>query len=269
MDPKRLSGKNIVITGAAQGMGAANAMYFAAQGANVVLGDLNLEGVQAVAETINKAGVGKAVAVSMNVAKREDHTAAVEACVDAFGSLNIYLNNAGVNKPKMFLDIDDENWDLIMNVNTKGVLYGMQEATKQMIKQGPMEDHPYKIINVGSILSRTTFLDVIPYGCSKHAVLALTTGGAKALWEHKITVNGYGPGVVKTELWEQLDKDLVEIGMFEQEGQSMDHLAKTMILMKKLSTPDDVVGTAAFLCSDESDYMTGQMLMIDGGIVMQ
>jgi meso-butanediol dehydrogenase/(S,S)-butanediol dehydrogenase/diacetyl reductase len=269
MDPKRLAGKNVVITGAAQGMGAANAMYFAAQGANVVLGDLNLEGVKAVADNINEAGVGKAIAVSMNVTKRADHTAAVQACVDAFGSINVYLNNAGVNKPKMFLDIDDENWDLIMNVNAKGMLYGMQEATKQMIKQGPMEDHPYKIINVGSILSRAAFLDVIPYSCSKHAVLAMTTGGAKALWEHKITVNAYGPGVVKTELWEQLDKDLVAIGMFEKEGQSMDHLAETMILMKKLSTPDDVIGTAAFLCSHESDYMTGQLLMIDGGIIMQ
>ena len=140
MDPKRLAGKNIVVTGAAQGMGAANAMYFAAQGANVVLGDLNVKGAQAVADNINQAGVGKAVAVSMNVTKREDHAAAVKACVDAFGSINVYLNNAGVNKPKMFLDIDDENWDLIMNVNTKGVLYGMQEATKQMIKQTKVFD---------------------------------------------------------------------------------------------------------------------------------
>ncbi len=269
MDTKRLAGKNIVITGAAQGMGAANAVNFAAQGANVVLGDLNVDGAKAVADEINAKGNGKAIAVPMNVTRREDHTAAVQACVDAFGSMNVYMNNAGVNKPKMFLDIDDENWDLIMNVNTKGMLYGMQEATKQMIKQGPMEDHPYKIVNVGSILSREAFLDVIPYSCSKHATLALIKGGAKALWEHKITVNGYGPGVVKTELWEQLDKDLVEIGMFEEEGQSMDHLAKTMILMKKLSTPDDVTGTASFLCSDDSDYMTGQLIMIDGGIVMQ
>lgn len=269
MNTTRLQTKNIVITGGAQGMGAANAIYFAQQGANVCIGDVNLEGAQSVADEINAAGNGKAVAIKMDVTQRADHTAAVQACVDAFGSLNVYLNNAGVNKPKMFLDIDEDNWDLIMNVNAKGMLLGMQEAAKQMIKQGPMEDHPYKIINVGSILSRAAFLDVIPYSCSKHAALAMITGGAKALWEHKITVNGYGPGVVKTELWKQLDKDLVEIGMFEKEGQSMDHLAETMILMKQLSTPDDVKGTAAFLCSDESDYMTGQLIMIDGGIIMQ
>ncbi len=269
MDPNRLNGKNILITGAAQGMGAANAEYFAAQGANVCIGDINVDGVKKVAERINAAGNGTAVAVKLNVTSRQDNAAAVKACVDAFGSINIALLNAGVNKPRMFMDIDEDNWDMIMNINAKGVLLGMQEAARQMIAQGPMEDHPYKIIPVGSIVSRTAFLDVIPYSCSKYAVLAMIIGGAKALWEHKITVNGYGPGVVRTELWEQLDKDLVEIGMFKEQGQSMDHLAATMITMKKYSFPDDVKGTAAFLCSDESDYMTGQLIMIDGGMIMQ
>lgn len=269
MDPNRLKGKNILITGAAQGMGAANAEYFAAQGANLCLGDINTDGVNDVAKRINAAGNGKAIATHLDVTKRADHTAAVNATAEEFGSINIMLNNAGVNKPKMFLDIDEENWDLIMNINAKGMLFGMQEAAKKMIDQGPMDDHPYKIINVGSIVSRTAFLDVVPYSCSKYCALAMIIGGAKALWEHKITVNGYGPGVVKTELWEQLDKDLVEIGMFEKEGQSMDHLAETMILMKQLSSPDDVKGTAAFLCSGESDYMTGQLIMIDGGMIMQ
>lgn len=269
MNAERLKGKNILITGAAQGMGATNAEYFAEQGANVCLGDINHDGVEQVAERINARGAGRAVAVKLDVTSRAENTAAVNACVEAFGSINVALLNAGINKPKMFLDIDEANWDMIMNVNAKGQLLGMQEAAKQMIKQGPMEDHPYKIINVGSIVSRTAFLDVIPYSCSKFCSLALIIGGAKALWEHRITVNGYAPGVVKTELWEQLDKDLVEIGMFEKEGQSMDHLAQTMILMKKLSTPDDVKGTAAFLVSDESDYMTGQLIMIDGGMIMQ
>lgn len=269
MDPDRLKGKNIVITGAAQGMGAANAEYFAAQGANVCLGDINVDGVNEVAGRINAAGRGKAIALPMNVTKRADHTAAVNACAEEFGAINVYLNNAGINKPRMFLDIDEENWDMIMDINAKGMLFGMQEAAKKMIDQGPMEDYPYKIINVGSIVSRTAYLDVIPYSCSKYCALAMIIGGAKALWQHKITVNGYGPGVVHTELWKQLDKDLVEIGMFEKEGQSLETLRESMILMKQLSTPDDVKGTAAFLCSDESDYMTGQLIMIDGGIIMQ
>ncbi|MFN3973236.1 MAG: SDR family NAD(P)-dependent oxidoreductase [Gemmobacter sp.] len=269
MDTNRLNGKNILITGAAQGMGACNAEHFAAQGANVCLGDINLDGAQQVAERINAAGNGRAIAVKLNVTSREDNAAAVAATVQAFGSINVALLNAGVNKPRMFMDIDEDNWDMIMNINAKGVLLGMQEAARQMIAQGPMEDQPYKIIPVGSIVSRTAFLDVIPYSCSKYAVLAMIIGGAKALWEHKITVNGYAPGVVRTELWEQLDKDLVAIGMFKEPGQSMDHLAKTMITMKRYSYPDDVKGTAAFLASGDSDYMTGQLIMIDGGMIMQ
>ncbi len=263
----RLNGKHVLITGAAQGMGAAIAEFYAAQGAKVCLGDINLEGCQNVATNIENAG-GSAVAVKLDVTKRSDMKAAVNQTVESFGSINVMLNNAGINKPMMFLDVTEENWDLIMKVNALGVLIGMQEAAKAMIKQGK-ENGPYKIINVGSILSRQAFDDVVPYSCSKHAVLAMINGGAKALVDHNITVNGYGPGVVRTELWEQLDKDLVSIGKFEKEGESMDTLAETMILMKRYSYPEDVIGTAGFLASPESDYMTGQLLMIDGGMVIQ
>lgn len=267
MDKTRLAGKNVLITGGAQGMGAAIGEYYAAQGAKICLGDINLEGCKEVAARINEAG-GEAIAVSLDVTERSQMVAAVQATVDAFGSINVMLNNAGINKPLMFLDVTEENFRKIMDINALGVLIGMQEAAKQMIKQGK-ENGPYKIINVGSILSRQAFDDVVPYACSKHAVLAMINGGAKALVDHNITVNGYGPGVVRTELWEQLDKDLVAIGKFEKEGQSMDQLAEKMILMKRYSYPEDVVGSAAFLASSESDYMTGQLFMVDGGMIMQ
>jgi len=267
VDPNRLKDKHVLITGGAQGMGAAVGEHFAEQGAKVCLGDINLEGAQAVADRINAAG-GEAIAVELDVTSRAQVQAAVAATVAAFGSLNVMLNNAGINKPLMFLDVTEENFEQIMKVNALGTLLGMQEAAKQMIKQGK-ENGPYKIVNVGSILSRQAFDDVVPYACSKHAVMAMINGGAKALVEHNITVNGYGPGVVRTELWEQLDKDLVEIGKFEKPGQSMDKLAQSMILMKRYSYPEDVVGTAAFLASPDSDYMTGQLIMIDGGMVIQ
>ena len=267
MDTERLNGKNIVITGAAQGMGAAIAEHYAAQGAKVCVTDVNIDGCEAVVERIRRAG-GEAIAVQSNVTERSDIKRAIDVAVEAFGSINVMLNNAGINKPLMFLDITEENWHRIMDVNALGVLLGMQEAAKRMISQGK-QDYPYKIINVGSILSRQAFDDVVPYSCSKHAVLALINGGAKALAAENITVNGYAPGVVRTELWEQLDKDLVAIGKFEKEGESMDHLAENMILLKRYSYPEDIVGTASFLASSESDYMTGQLLMIDGGIVIQ
>ncbi len=264
---ERLKGKTVLITGAAQGMGAAVAEKYASEGAKVCVADINIDGCRKVVERIVGAG-GEAIAAKLNVVDRQQTIEAVQATVDAFGSINVMLNNAGINKPMMFLDVTEENWHQIMNVNALGVLIGMQEAAKQMIRQGK-ENGPYKIINVGSILSRQAFDDVISYSCSKHAVLAMINGGAKALVDHNITVNGYAPGVVRTELWEQLDKDLVAIGKFKKEGESMDQLAKNMILMKRYSYPEDIVGTASFLASSESDYMTGQLLMIDGGMVIQ
>lgn len=255
-----------MITGGAQGMGAAIAKDWASLGAEVCVADINEEGIASVAEEIRAAG-GSATHISLDVTSEEQAKAAVAHVVAEFGEINLLLNNAGVNKPTIFPNTPKDNYDFIMGVNAWGKFNVMKWAAQQMIEQGT-RDYVYKIINVGSILSREAFLDVIPYSMSKHAVLGLIKGGAKALVGHNITVNGYGPGVVRTELWEQLDKDLVEIGMFEKEGESMDSLAEDMILMKRYSYPEDVLGTASFLASADSDYMTGQLIMIDGGMVL-
>jgi meso-butanediol dehydrogenase/(S,S)-butanediol dehydrogenase/diacetyl reductase len=267
MDKTRLAGKKALITGGAQGMGAAIAKHWAAQGAEICLGDLNIEGIKTVAEEIIADG-GMATYIKLDVTSEEDAKAAVQHTVDTFGEINLLLNNAGINKPLFFLDITKSNFDLLNSVNTWGSLNVMQKVAQQMADQGKRE-YPYKIINVGSILSREAFDDVTVYTMTKHAILGLIKAGAKSLIEHNITVNGYGPGVVRTEMWEQLDKDLVAIGKFEKRGQSMDDIAENMILMKRYSYPEDVVGTASFLASPESDYMTGQLLMIDGGMVIQ
>lgn len=268
MDTERLKGKNILVTGAGRGMGAANAEHFAAQGANVCLGDIDEAAAQETAERINAAGNGRAVAMKMDVTKREDNRAAVEATVSEFGMINVGVFNAGLNKPRFFMDIDEDNWDLIMNVNTKAMWLGMQETARQMIAQGK-QDYPYKLINVGSIASRKPLVDVTVYCTSKYGCLALTHCGAVSLAEHNITVNGYAPGVVVTPLWEQLDKDLVDIGFKKKEGQAYDDIVRDALQIKRVSYPDDVVGTAAFLCSSDSDYMTGQMIHIDGGWCIQ
>lgn len=268
MDANRLKGKAILITGAARGMGSANAEYFAERGADVCLGDLNLEEAQAVADRINARGNGRAVAVQMDVTKREDNAAAVAATVEAFGEINVGVFNAGLNKPRFFMDIDEDNWDLIMNVNTKAMWLGMQETARQMIAQGK-RDYPYKLINVGSIASRKPLVDVTVYCTSKYGCLALTHCGAVALAEHNITVNGYAPGVVVTPLWEQLDKDLVDIGFKQKEGQAYEDIVRDALQIKRVSYPEDVTGTAAFLASPDSDYMTGQMIHIDGGWCIQ
>ena len=268
MDPNRLKGKNILITGAGRGMGATNAEHFAEQGANVCVGDIDLDAAQATADAINQRGNGKAIAVRMDVTSRADNVAAVQAVVDEFGMINVGLFNAGLNKPRFFMDIDEDNWDLIMNVNTKAMWLGMQETARQMIDQG-RQDYPYKIITVGSIASRKPLVDVTVYCTSKYGVLALTHCGAIALAEHGINVNGYAPGVVVTPLWEQLDKDLVDIGFKDREGQAYEDIVRDALQIKRVSYPDDVKGTAAYLVSADSDYMTGQMIHIDGGWCIQ
>ena len=267
MDTTRLAGRKALITGAAQGMGAAIAKHWAAQGAEICVADINEEGIAAVAQEIRDAG-GTATHIKLDVTDEAQAEAAVAHVVKEFGEINLLLNNAGVNKPTMFPDTPKDNYDFIMNVNAWGKFNVMRAVSKQMIAQGK-RDYPYKIINVGSIASRMSFDDIIPYSMAKHAVLALIRGGAKALAPHGITVNGYGPGVVRTEMWEQLDRDLVEIGKFEKHGQSMDSLAANMIELKRYSYPEDIIGTASYLASGESDYMTGQLIMIDGGMVYQ
>ena len=267
MDKQRLAGKNILVTGAAQGMGAAIAIDYAAQGAKVCLADVNLDGVAKVVQEITDAG-GIATWVKLDVTSEVDAVAAVAHTVAEFGSINVLVNNAGVNKPLFFLDITRENWDRIMDVNAWGTLNCMQAAAAQMKAQGK-QNFPYKIINVGSILSREAYDDVVVYSASKHAVLAMIKGGAKALIEHNITVNGYAPGVVVTPLWEQLDKDLVEIGFKERAGQAYEDIVNNELVIKRVSYPDDIKGTAAFLASHDSDYMTGQMIHIDGGWCIQ
>lgn len=266
MDTTRLSGKNILITGGAQGMGAAIGTHFAAQGARVCLADLNAEGAERVAAEILRSG-GQATSVALDVRNPDEAAAAVAHTVGEFGSIDVLLNNAGVNKPMFFLDVSPENWRLINEINAWGTFNCMQAAARQMRDQG-VGGGPYKIINVGSILSRDAFIDSPVYTASKHAVLGLIKAGAKSLIEYNITVNGYAPGVVRTEMWEQLDKELTEMGLFEKPGTSMDTIAATAIPMGRYSYPEDIVGTASFLASSESDYMTGQLIQIDGGMVM-
>jgi len=175
---------------------------------------------------------------------------------------------ASVDKPRYFMDIDEENWEMIMTGKTKAMGLGMQETAQQMIAQGPQE-HVYKLINVGSIASRKPLIEVTVHCTSKYGCLARTHCGAVGRAEHNITANGYAPGVVVTPLWEQLDKDLVEIGFKERAGQAYEDIVNNELVIKRVSYPTDVQGTAAFLASHDSDYMTGQMIHIDGGWCIQ
>lgn len=256
----RLIGRTVVITGSGSGIGAGIARGIAGEGANVVLADLNLEAAARVAEQINGTDGGRALAVAMDITDREQVRAGIGAAVERFGRIDAYFNNAGMNKPMKYLDVTESNFELIMRVNALGVLVGTQEAARQFISQGGGG----KVVNTASIAGRQGFASFAPYSAAKAAVISLTQSGARALASEGITVNAFAPGVVDTPLWTALDRDLEEIG----EGDSgFDSMAEG-ILLGRAATPEDLIPTAIFLAGSDSDYITGQVLPIEGGMIL-
>lgn len=192
----------------------------------------------------------------LDVTDRASVAAAIRTCEDRFGFLHGLVNNAGFNRPMPFLEATEQNWTQIMAVNGLGVLIGMQEAGKAMI------------ISTASMAGRAGFGDFAPYCASKASVISLTQAAAKTLAPHGICVNAFGPGIVDTELWVGLDKDLMDMGATSEPGEAMKSFAEG-IPLGRVSLPEDVAGTVDFLLSPASNYMTGQCLMIDGGMIMQ
>ncbi|UFI05591.1 SDR family oxidoreductase [Roseibium aggregatum] len=262
----RVSGRSCIVTGAARGIGRAIGEALINEGADVCFADINGEQASAVAEANRNRAAETSAGVTwaqVDVTDREQVRAMIAKTVATFGKLDVKFNNAGVNKPMNFLDVTEDNWNFIMGVNGLGCLIGMQEAARQMIGQGTGG----KIINTASIASRQGFDNVAPYCASKWAVVSLTQSGARDLARHNITVTGFAPGVVATEMWEQVDRDLLDIGAAERPGQAMEEFSSE-ILRGRVATPSDITGTTTFLASQESDYMTGQVVMIDGGMTL-
>jgi meso-butanediol dehydrogenase/(S,S)-butanediol dehydrogenase/diacetyl reductase len=262
----RVAGKVCIVTGAAQGIGRAIGEALLAEGAKVCFADINGDKVAETANQAQQAAAcrsGQVTHARVDVTDRAQVRAMIAHTVETFGRLDVKFNNAGVNRPMNFMQVTEENWRFIMEVNGLGCLIGMQEAARQMIAQG----EGGKIINTASIASRQGFDTVAPYCASKWAVVSLTQSAARDLARHDITVTAFAPGVVATEMWEQVDQDLMEIGAAERPGQAMEEFSAE-ILRGRVATPADITGTTTFLASKDSDYMTGQVVMIDGGMTL-
>ena len=257
----RVDGKAIIITGAGSGMGRVFALGLAREGATVGVLDLRLEAAESVCEELAGEGL-KAIPLFADVSKREQVTAAFDTFVEQVGRLDVLFNNAGFNVPMHLMDVTEENWRAIMDVNGLGTLIGIQEGARRMIPQ-----RSGKIINTSSIAGRQGFPSFAPYCASKFAVNALTQAAARALAEHNITCNAFAPGVVDTPLWTKLDEDLMDIGDAQEPGQAMADFASG-ILRGHVASGEDILGTALYLASDDSNYLTGQVIMIDGGMVL-
>jgi len=260
----RMKGRTVIVTGGASGIGAGIAKGMAREGANVAVADLNLEAAQTVADEIVSAG-GAAIATHVDVAERSTVAAGIAATVDRFGRLDAYFNNAGMNKPMPFLEISEENFLLIMRINALSVLIGTQEAAKQLLLQEPgVSGIRGKVVNTASIAGRTGFSTWAPYSAAKAAVISLTQAAARDLAAHGITVNAFAPGVVETPLWTRLDADLAKMGALDAGFDSM----AADILLGRPAQPEDIVPTALFLASADSDYITGQVIPIEGGMIL-
>jgi meso-butanediol dehydrogenase/(S,S)-butanediol dehydrogenase/diacetyl reductase len=258
----RVQDRVVIVTGGAGGIGAAACRAVAAEGAKVMVADLDAEAALAVADQIVSEG-GTALSTAVEVTDRAQVRSMIDKTVDRFGELNVIFNNAGMNRPRGFMDVDQENFEEIVRVNTWGVIVCTQEAARQMIDQG----NGGKIVNTGSIASRQGFWDFVPYCVAKFGVLAVTQATARGLIEHGITVNAFAPGVVDTPMWIGLNEDIRAIHDQPAEDNPMRDFA-TNTLVGRPAAPEELAPFLVYLASPESDYMTGQMYMVDGGQVL-
>jgi meso-butanediol dehydrogenase/(S,S)-butanediol dehydrogenase/diacetyl reductase len=258
----RVQDRVVIVTGGAGGIGASACRAIAAEGGKVLVADLDESAARVVSDSIVEDG-GEATSIRVDVTDRSQVRAMIEAAIESFGELNVIFNNAGMNRPLDFMDVDADNFDEIVRVNTWGVVVCTQEAAKQMIAQGTGG----KIINTGSIASRQGFWDFVPYCVAKFGTLAVTQATARGLIEHGITVNAFAPGVVDTPMWIGLNEDIRAIHDQPAEVDPMREFA-TGTLIGRPAAPEELAPFLVYLASPESDYMTGQMYMVDGGQIL-
>jgi meso-butanediol dehydrogenase/(S,S)-butanediol dehydrogenase/diacetyl reductase len=256
----KVTGKVAIITGAGQGIGEAIAFRLAKDGFAVACADMNLSNAEAVAAMVKERG-GKACAIGVDVADRQSVFTAVERAGDELGGMDVVINNAGV-APIMTIDqVDFEVYRRTFDINVGGVLWGIQAATEAFKKFG----HGGKILSACSQAGHVGNPALAVYCGTKFAVRGITQSAAHDLAGLGITVNAYCPGIVNTPMMRKVAHELAEAnGQPDQWG--MDQFAKN-ITLKRVSEPEEVAACVSFLAGPDSDYMTGQAVIIDGGMV--
>ena len=260
--PGRLAGRRIVVTGGGRGIGAEMSKAMAAEGGRLVIADLDQAIAKETAAGIVQKG-GEAVGVQVDVRDRRSVQAMLAATAEALGGLDAIFNNAGIAQVRPFLAITEADWQAVMDVNGLGVLICMQEAARRMIDQGTGGS----IVNTASIAGKQGYEPLAHYSASKFAVVALTQAGARAFAKDKIRVNAICPGVVATDMWKLIDRGFKDSGLTARDNEAFETFAATALLGRG-SRPDDMAGVALFLASADSEFMTGQTLLVDGGIVL-
>ncbi|MCC2976733.1 SDR family oxidoreductase [Sphingomonas sp. PL-96] len=256
-----VSGSVALVTGSARGIGKAIAARLGRDGHQLALNDVeaNRDQLEATADELRGSGATVTTAVA-DVSQPEQVKAMVDKVAADLGQLNVMVANAGIARVTSLLEMDPEEWDQVMNVNVRGTFLCYKAAAEQMIKQG----NGGKIIGAASIVAFRPFALLAHYSASKWAVRGLTQAAAMEWAKHGITVNAYGPGIVGTAMWDLIDEKLsAEEGI--PRGEALKKYSES-ILMGRVSEPDDVAKLVSYLASPDSDYMTGQTVLIDGGI---
>ena len=255
-----IEGKAVLVTGGGQGIGRAIALRLANDGANIAIVDVNDAKMQAVAEEV-KEKRRKTTTFKADVTRREDVYAAVEHAEKALGGFDVMINNAGIAQVQPLADVTPEEVDRIFKVNVQGVLWGIQAAARKFKERR----RKGKIISASSIAGHDGFAMLGVYSATKFAVRALTQAAAKEYAADGITVNAYCPGIVGTDMWVEIDKRFAEVT-----GAPVGATYKKYvegIALGRAQTPEDVAAFVSFLAGPDSDYMTGQAPLIDGGLV--
>jgi len=265
-----LDGLVVAITGAGQGIGRGLAHAFAGCGARVLVADIDAASCAAVADELRAAGAA-AQAQRADITAADDCAALVAHAVQAHGRLDLMVCNAGIMQLKPLLELDAAEWNRMLGVNVTGTFLSLQAAARQMLAQPPLAPgRPRgKIVTMASIAGRGgagPIAAVIPhYRASKAAVISLTQSAAIA-FAPQITVNAICPGLVETDMWQRMDRDWTALqGM--PRGQAWKQRVAS-VPMGRPQSPDDVADLALFLASASADYMTGQSINIDGGLMM-
>ena len=245
----RLKDKVALITGGARGIGKAIALAYARQGSDIVVADVNLEEAEKTAQEIEALG-RKAFALTVDVTDYSKVEDAVNKILDKFAKIDILVNNAGITKDNLLLRMSQPDWDAVLNVNLKGTFNCIKAVSRPMIK------HRYgRIVNIASIIGIIGNPGQANYSASKAGIIALTKTAAKELASRNINVNAVAPGFIQTEMTAKLPEEV---------KQKM----KEAIPLAKFGTPEDVANLCLFLASEDASYITGQTIVVDGGMVM-
>ena len=244
-----MKGRVAIVTGAARGIGREICLKLAGRGANIVGVDLLQDELAQTVKDLNQMGV-KAVGKSTNVTDSEAMKEMIQGVVDEFGKIDIMVNNAGITRDGLLLTMDEEQWDLVINVNLKGVFIGIQAVARHMLRS-----RYGRIVNLASVSGVMGNPGQANYAASKAGVIGLTKTAAKELGRKNITVNAVAPGFIDTAMTQALPERLTES-------------IKPLIALRRLGQAEEVASVAVFLASDEASYVTGQVLIVDGGLRM-